>query len=135
MPDWPASSAIRAVLGEAERPRASDLHRLVETQLVDPDALAAFLSDFFRLRLIDRTVVNASRATAQKLSLRFLMDNWVMPLTTDDGELLIGVLHPGDREPIDALLSVMDEKAEVCVVSAPDLEACLQRLYGATDAG
>ena len=57
--------AIRNVLGETERPSASDLHRLVETQLVDPDALAAFLADFFRLRLMDRTVVNTSRATAQ----------------------------------------------------------------------
>jgi len=127
--------AIRNVLGDIERPRAADLHRLVETQLVDADALATFLANFFRLRLMDRTVVNSSRATAQKLSLRFLMDNWVMPLATDDGEMLIGVLHPGDREPIEALLSVMDEQAELCVVSAPDLEACLQRLYGATDAG
>jgi len=130
-----SAEAIGAVLGTMAHPRAADIHRLLEAQTVDPDALAGFFADSFGLRLLDRTIVNRSRASAQKLSLRFLMDNWLIPLTTDDGEALIGVLYPGDREPIDALLSVIDHDAELCVISAPDLEACLQRLYGATDAG
>jgi general secretion pathway protein E len=128
------AEAIGGVLGEVVAPRAADIHRLVETQLVDADALAAFLASYFHVRLLDRTLVNAARAGAQKLSLRFLMDNWVVPLETEDGQKMIGVLHPGDREPIEALMSVMDDDAELCVVSAPDIEACLQRLYGATDA-
>lgn len=129
-----APEAIAGVLGEATAPRAADIHRLVETQLVDADALASFLASYFHVRLLDRTVVDAARAGAQKLSLRFLMDNWVVPLETGDGQKLIGVLHPGDREPVEALMSVMDDDAELCVVSAPDIEACLQRLYGASDA-
>lgn len=128
------ADAIAGVLGDVAAPRASDLHRLVETQLVDADALAQFLSGYFRVRLLDRAAVDGARASAQKLSLRFLMDNWVVPLETGDGQNLIGVLHPGDREPLEALMAVMDDDAELCVVSAPDIEACLQRLYGATDA-
>jgi len=128
-----SSEALRGILGDAPTLRASDLHRLVEAEIVDADALATFLAAHYGLRQIDRAALNGAVATAQTLSQRFLMDNWLIPLSTEDGAIVIAALHPGDREPVDALLTVLDRPAEIRVISAPDLEACLQRLYGGAD--
>lgn len=121
---------IRAVLGDIEEPRAGDLHRLVEAQTVDPDALAAHLAQRFGIGLLDRDMLRDWQPTQRNLSLRFLMDNWIVPLEQPGHPTIVGVLHPGEREPIDALLSVMEGEVELRVASAPDIEACLQRLSG-----
>lgn len=126
-------AAIRTVLGDMDNPRAADLHRLVEAQLVDPDALAALLARYYGVGLIDRETLREAQPALCNLSLRFLMDNWIVPLEQAGGPTLVGVLHPGEREPIDALFSVMDGDVELRVASAPDIEACLQRLSGLAD--
>lgn len=124
---------IRSLLGENGAPRATDLHRLIEAQIVDADALAGFLASYYGLRLLDRVQLADCRPTAQDLSARFLVENWLVPLTAPDGTQLIGALHPGDADPIDALRSVLDHDAELCVISAPDLETSLERLSGTVE--
>jgi len=123
--------ATRDLFGENEASRASDLHRLIEAQIVDADALAGFLSSYYGVRLLDRQQLADYKPAAQNLSNRFLVENWIAPLTAPDGHLVIGVLHPGDDDPITALRAVLDGEAEVCVIPAPDLETCLEHLSGA----
>ncbi|WP_442582163.1 GspE/PulE family protein [Mesorhizobium sp. ASY16-5R] len=85
------------------------------------------------MRLLDRQQLADYTPVAQNLSSRFLVENWIAPLTAPDGRAVIGVLHPGDADPIEALRSVLDVDAEVCVVPAPDLESCLERISGNQD--
>lgn len=125
--------ATRGLFGESTASRASDLHRLIEAQIIDADALAGFLSSYYEVRLLDRQQLAEYRPVAQNLSNRFLVENWIAPLTAPDGSAVIGVLHPGDADPIEALRSVLDDDVEVCVVPAPDLESCLERLSGIQD--
>lgn len=129
------AAAARGLLGNATGGRAADMHRLVEAQLVDADALAAFLARTFGLRLVDRDAVGRMQPSARNLSLRFLTENWLVPLVDETGGLAIGVLHPGDDEPLKALRAVLDEEVELCVVSLPDIEAGLQRLSGQAETG
>lgn len=128
------AAAARGLLGNAAG-RAADMHRLVEAQLVDADALAAFLARRFGVRLIDRDGIGRMQPSARNLSLRFLTENWLVPLVDETGRLVVGALHPGDDEPLKALGAVLDEKVELCVVSLPDIEAGLQRLSGQAEAG
>lgn len=128
-------TAMERVLGAGGVARASDLHRLVDAQLVDADALAAFLSGRYGVRLLAGDALDELDIAASDLSPRFLVDNWLLPLRAPDGSRLVGALHPGDSEPIDALLSVLEDGVEVCVISAPDMEARLERLAGGSDAG
>lgn len=127
-------AAARSLLGNAAG-RAADLHRLVEAHLADADALAAFLARAFGVRLIDRDGVGRMQPSARNLSLRFLTENWLVPLVDETGRLVIGALHPGDDEPLRALTAVLDEEAELCAASLPDIEAALQRLSGQAEAG
>lgn len=128
------SAAMLKALGTTAIRGSSDLHRLVETQLVDADALAAFLSAFYGVRLLGRDELAEIEIAAEGFSPRFLLDNWLLPMQGPDGARLVGTLHPGDTETIDALVSVMAAKPEICVMSAPDLEARLERLSGPADA-
>ncbi len=128
------SAAMVKALGAAGIRGSSDLHRLVETQLVDADALAAFLSTCYGVRLLGREKLAHVEIAAEGFSPRFLLDNWLLPLKAPDGASLVGTLHPGDTEAIDALVSVMETRPEICVMSAPDLEARLERLSGPADA-
>ncbi|MFC3726964.1 GspE/PulE family protein [Neoaquamicrobium sediminum] len=123
--------AMDRVIGAGGVTRASDLHRLVDAQLVDADALAAFLASRYGVRLLDGAALEDMEIAASDLSHRFLVDNWLLPLRGADGTRLVGALHPGDHEPLDALFAVLDEHAELCVVSAPDMEARLERLADA----
>ena len=123
--------AMERVVGAGGVTRASDLHRLVDAQLVDADALAAFLASRYGVRLLDGAALEDMEIAASDLSHRFLVDNWLLPLRGADGTRLVGALHPGDHEPLDALFAVLDEHAELCVVSAPDMEARLERLADA----
>ncbi len=125
--------ATQGLFGDRTALRASDLHRLIEAQIVDADALARFLSTYYGVRLLDRQQLADYTPVAQNLSNRFLVENWIAPLTTPDGGSVIGVLHPGDADPIEALRSVLDGNAEICVIPAPDLETCLERLSGNHD--
>lgn len=125
--------AMSALLGGGQL-STNDLHRLIETQLVNPDRLAEVLSDIYGVRLLVGDEVRASDPTSGGLSTRFLVENRLVPLVSGEGELLIGVLNPGDAEPIGALVAAFDRPAEICTMSAPDIEACLQRIAGAEDA-
>lgn len=126
--------AVRALLGDGPL-RAADIHRLVETQMADADALAARLAELSNVRLLDGNAVRDCQPSPAGLSLRFMTENWLVPLVTSDGALLIGALHPGDAEPIDALAAALGEPAELCVISAPDIEACLQRITNSAETG
>ncbi|WP_343313461.1 GspE/PulE family protein [Brucella sp. BE17] len=123
--------ATQELFGESTASRASDLHRLIEAKIVDADTLASFLSSYYSVQLLDRQQLADYKPVAQNLSNRFLVENWIAPLTAPDGSTVIGVLHPGDEDPIMALRAVLDGKAEVCIIPAPDLEACLEHLSGA----
>jgi len=125
--------AMRGLLGDAPRARAGEIHRLIEAQLVDADEVAGFMARLYGVPLLDRDMLAGMQPGSEGLSLRFLMDNWLVPLTDSEGGAFIGALHPGDREPIDALLMVLDRETEVCAMSAPDLEACLQRLSATSE--
>jgi len=123
--------ATQDLFGESTALRATDLHRLIEAKIVDADALAGFLSSYYCVQLLDRQQLADYKPVAQHLSNRFLVENWIAPLTAPDGSTVIGVLHPGDEDPIMALRAVLDGKAELCIIPAPDLEACLEHLTGA----
>lgn len=123
--------ATQELFGDRSALRASDLHRLIEAQIVDADALAGFLSSYYGVQLLDRQQLADYKPVAQNLSNRFLVENWIAPLTAPDGSVVIGVLHPGDEDPIMALRAVLDGQADVCVIPAPDLENCLEHFSGA----
>src|SRR5690606_16804278 len=88
-------AAMHALLGDGLL-RAADIHRLVETHMADPDLLAARLAQLCAVRLLDSEAVRDCQPSLAGLSLRFLTENWLVPLTGPDGEALIGALHPGD---------------------------------------
>lgn len=127
------TEALSSIVGGGREPRSADLQRLVEAQLVDPDLLAEFLAGHYRIPFIDRDEVARLQPMGERLSHRFLAENWLIPFAEEAGRRLVGVLHPGDREPIDALLGVLDGECELCVLSLPDIEASLQRLAGVAD--
>ncbi|MGY6709348.1 MAG: GspE/PulE family protein [Rhizobiaceae bacterium] len=127
------TEALSSIVGEGREPRSADLQRLVEAQLVDPDLLAEFLAGHYRIPFIDRDEVARLQPMGERLSHRFLAENWLIPFAEEAGRRLVGVLHPGDREPIDALLGVLDGECTLCVLSLPDIEASLQRLAGVAD--
>ena len=126
-------ATMLALLGDGPL-RAADIHRLVEAQMADPDALAALLAQLCDVRLLDGEAVRDCQPALAGLSLRFLTENWLVPLTDADGEVLIGALHPGDMEPIEALVAALGKPAELCAIPAPDIEACLQRLASSGEA-
>jgi len=126
-------ATMLALLGDGPL-RAADIHRLVEAQMADPDALAARLAQLCDVRLLDGEAVRDCQPALAGLSLRFLTENWLVPLTDADGAMLIGALHPGDMEPIEALVAALGRPAELCAIPAPDIEACLQRLASSGEA-
>jgi len=126
-------ATMLALLGDGPL-RAADIHRLVETQMADPDALAARLAQLCDVRLLDSEAVRDCQPALGGLSLRFLTENWLVPLTGPGEEVLIGALHPGDMEPIEALVAALGKPAELCAIPAPDIEACLQRLASSGEA-
>lgn len=127
------AEALNAMVSEGREPRAADLQRLVEAQLVDADQLAEFLAAHYRLPLLDRDELARLQPMGERLSHRFLAENWLVPFAEEAGRHLVGVLHPGDREPIEALLGVLDGEYTLCVLSLPDVEASLQKLAGSAD--
>jgi len=126
-------ATMLALLGDGPL-RAADIHRLVEAQMADPDALAALLAQLCDVRLLDSETVRDCQPTLSGLSLRFLTENWLVPLADAGGAVLIGALHPGDMEPIEALVTALGRPAELCAIPAPDIEACLQRLASSGEA-
>ena len=127
------AEALNAMVSEGREPRAADLQRLVEAQLVDADQLAEFLAAHYRLPLLDRDELARLQPMGERLSHRFFAENWLVPFAEEAGRHLVGVLHPGDREPIEALLGVLDGDYTLCVLSLPDIEASLQKLAGSAD--
>ena len=128
------ADAIRGLVGDKEDLTAADIQRLIEAQIVDADAIAELLAGHYNLALLGRDELAAMEPAGENLSQRFLAENWLVPFIDAEGRRFVGVLHPGDREPIEALAAALEGEFDLCVLSLPDVEAGLQRLAGAIEA-
>jgi general secretion pathway protein E len=122
-------AALTRVVGPAPQGlSAADLVRLTTEQIVEPDRLARFLADRCGLEWIDRPALDKRRARVDGLSVRFLRENWLLPLVDEADALVIGMLNPTDREPLEALEMVLQRPLTAGVVAAPDIEAWFEKL-------
>jgi general secretion pathway protein E len=69
------------------------------------------------------------------ISARFLRDVKAVPLAATDSELRVALIDPLDPYPIEALGFAADRSVEPVVGRASDVEAALERLYGAEHQG
>src|ERR1051325_9404276 len=72
---------------------------------------------------------------AESISVRFLRDLKALPLAESDGSMDVAFVDPLDPYPREALAFALERKIRPKVARAGDVEAALDRLYGAIPEG
>lgn len=125
-----------ATLARARRLAEEQGRRLIPTLLrmglVAEDALAAVLAAGLGLERIDSEDFPVKPLANVRISARFLRDRQVLPL--EDGEecLKVAMADPLDEYTREALKMLSGRTVVAAVATAGEIEAAIDRLYGAT---
>lgn len=106
---------------------------LTRLGLVSEQALAEAIAEASGLRLAGPDDFPAEPAEAGALSPRFLREAKIVPLASVAGTMQAAFVDPLDPEAVEALAYALQRPVTALVARAGDVEAALDRLYGAAD--
>jgi general secretion pathway protein E len=106
---------------------------LTRLGLVSEQALAEALAEASGLQLMGADECPAAAVELPEVSPRFLRTSRVVPLELADGELQAAFIDPLDPFAVEALAYAAQRPVVRRVARASDVEAALERLYGAAE--
>jgi general secretion pathway protein E len=104
---------------------------LVTLGIVAPRDVAEALAAQLDLPLLDGTGYPELPILEERVSPRFLRDARALPVREDADELVLAMADPTDRYAMDAFAMVTGRRVRPMVAVPGDLDAALERLYGA----
>ncbi|KEA62113.1 General secretion pathway protein E [Marinobacterium lacunae] len=137
-----ASTLIkRGLLSEADLSRVNQMQRgqsepaplaplLVKLGLISERDIASTLSTLLQLPLVEKSEFPADRPPDERLSLRFLREYQLLPLTQEGDRLPVAMANPLDRYACEALSVALDVAVEPRVAVGSDILQALDQLYG-----
>ncbi len=144
--DAPARKRIGEILIERGKLDAAGLERALRLQQESGDKLGALLVSLgvvsqrdvsealalqLGLPLIEAAGYPEMPILEERVSARFLRDARALPLTEDEHELALAMADPTDTYTMNAFEMVTGRKVRPLVAIPNELEAALERLYGA----
>ena len=127
--------ADATALQRAERARRKAGERLdkVLTSLgiVPERAMAEVLAACLSLPLMQPADVPESALFEEQLPVHYVRGNHVLPLAADDARVVLAMADPRDEDVASAIAFLLDRRVERCVAAPADIEAAIERLYGA----
>jgi general secretion pathway protein E len=120
----------RARLVQAETGERLD-SVLTRLGMVAEQALAGAIARETGLPIAATSDFPAEPVLADQVSVRFLRDVKAVPLAANDDRVDVALIDPLDPYPVEALGFVLRRKIRPLVAKANDVEAALDRLYGA----
>lgn len=129
-----AMSRAQAAAAQTSTPA----HRaLVQLGLVAESALAKAMSDFLRYPIRDDVSHYTASILEDRIPATFVRTKQVLPLAINDSgsELVLAVVDPFDREPIDAVSYVTGASVAVELLTEANVARLYERLYGAPSTG
>ena len=127
--------ADATALQRAERARRKAGERLdkVLTSLgiVPERAMAEVLAACLALPLMQPADVPESALFEEQLPVHYVRGNHVLPLAADDARVVLAMADPRDEDVASAIAFLLDRRVERCVAAPADIEAAIERLYGA----
>ena len=126
----PAETLARAQLVQGETGERLD-SVLTRLGLVSEQALAQAIAEAAGLRVASRDDYPDEPIAADRLSARFLHDAKAVPLRLTEAGVEVAFVDPFDPYPSDALAFALGLPVTPVVGRASDVEAALERLYGA----
>ena len=121
---------VRARLVQAETGERLD-SVLTRLGMVAEQALAGALAKETGLAIAATGDFPAEPVLADAVSVRFLRDVKAVPIAESNGSVDVALIDPLDPYPLEALSFALGRKIRPLVAKANDLEAALDRLYGA----
>jgi len=109
------------------------LRMLVRLGLVSERDLALALSEVLDLPLADPAAFPLAPVAENRLSLRFLKDNHVLPLREDGAVLEVALVDPTETFVVEALALAADKSIKVKVGLASEIDSALERLFDAPE--
>jgi general secretion pathway protein E len=91
--------------------------------------LAAALSTYLGVPLVTLSDVPIEPVLAGTVEVDFIRRHRVMPLSFDDGALVVGIIDPFDEEPVSALAYLTDAKAKIRIFVPADFDKAFDALY------
>jgi general secretion pathway protein E len=104
---------------------------LVTLGIVAPRDVADALAAQLGLPLLDGAGYPELPILEERVSARFLRDSRALPVSEDADELVLAMADPTDTYAIDAFAMVTGRRIRPMVAVPGDLDAALERLYGA----
>src|SRR5450432_356117 len=144
--DAPARKRIGEILIERGKLDAAGLERALRLQQESGDKLGALLVTLgvvsqrdvsealaaqLGLPLVEAAGYPELPILEERVSARFLRESRALPLTEDDNELALAMADPTDSYTVNAFEMVTGRKVRALVAIPTELEAALERLYGA----
>ena len=120
----------RARLVQAETGERLD-SVLTRLGMVAEQALAGALSKETGIPIAATSDFPAEPVLPDAVSVRFLRDVKAVPIAANDDQVDVALIDPLDPYPLEALSFALGRKVRPLIAKANDLEAALDRLYGA----
>jgi general secretion pathway protein E len=130
----PSETLNRALTVQSETGERLDAV-LTRLGLVSEVALAQAIASATGLKVATADDFPKERVELEEISTRFLRDSKAVPLSATDREVEVAFVDPLDGYAPTALSFALGRKIVARVARASDLEAALDRLYGALDRG
>jgi len=144
--DAPVRKRLGEILIERGKLDAAGLDRALRLQQESGDKLGALLVSLgvvsqrdvsealalqLGLPLIEAAGYPEMPILEERVSARFLRDSHALPLTEDENELALAMADPTDTYTMNAFEMVTGRKVRALVAIPSELDAALERLYGA----
>ena len=120
----------RARLVQAETGERLD-SVLTRLGMIAEQALAGALAKETGLPIASTADFPSEPVLADAISVRFLRDVKAVPIAESNGSVDVALIDPLDPYPLEALSFALQKKVRPLVAKANDVEAALDRLYGA----
>jgi len=124
----PEEALVRARLVEGETGETLD-KIVTRLGLISEDALADALAHALGLPLVEAAQFPAETAAVPEVSAPFLRDRRALPLSIQDGAVVVAMANPLDREAVDGIAFATGRRVEPRVARGGDIDAAIDRLY------
>ena len=127
------SDEVAAAMTAAERSGRTALQELLDSGLVDRDDVVRTAATAAGLRYVDVADYSVNASAAASLAADFARRSNVLPLTWEDGELLVavGIKQAGNIELKDDLTRLTRSRIRFAVASRTDIAAKIAQVYRA----
>ena len=120
----------QAQLAQRESGERFDLV-LMRLGLLTDAVMAKALAEYCGLRLVTAADFPAAAVLADRVDVGFLKLNRLLPFADRTDHVAVAVSDPFNDEAVASLAYLIDQRIERCVVADGDLDAAIDRLYGA----